>query len=399
MCPPRRDLGLLTKLQGPRADGEADGQENNDSEVADNSAQPSDEEGDDDGDDNDNDNEEGDEGDQDQDDGSQNDADDQGSPTPDRGKGLDPSRLDETIPKIEESRDMGMTDASVLPQNSAVLGTEAGDLSPMDEPGLSGRRHFQPANPLNLAPPHAQLQMLASPRQEGSPLKNVIMLSPTEPSPNMSPMVGSFHSGPVVDEAEEVSMEVDPSGDGYMEDAYETQGVAESMDDADPGSFDEADGQELEITQSLNLPTAQEIEEALQEPAAIAQPDPASAVNDASQAHFSHPDLRDLPEVDDSVPLEVAEETFLEDTAVPERADDDPGATAGDDDGSLDLLGGLEQELDRQAEFNMDKAPAVEAAAEDASHAAGPATDHSEDIATADESQKEADAIEDASKV
>jgi hypothetical protein len=339
-------------LQGVKAEGEGDGQENNESEAADNSAPASDEEGDDDGDDGD----EGEDGDPDE--GSQNDMDDRGSPTPNRGDGVDSVGLDGEIPGEDDSRDLDMTDVSTLPQEPSVL-DEDGDLSQQDSTGFSARRHFQPANPLNLAPPLPAMHLLASPRHEGSPLKNVVMLSPTEPSPNMSPIVSNFNPRPVLET--EMSMEANPSEEEVMQETYEirdAQPIAdgdEAYEGGQPTVMEEPNGEELGLTASLDLPTTQEMEANLQEQGTLDLPDPAVTNGTESYAPSSHPNLQDLPEVDDSVPLEEAEETFLEGGVVPEREDDDQGAAGGDDEGSLDLLGGLEQELDRQEEFSMDK--------------------------------------------
>jgi hypothetical protein len=149
---------LLTLHQGAKQEG--DGSVNNDTEMADTPAVQSDDEGDE-GDDGD----EGDEGDDDQQDDDEN-GDDQ-----------------------SQDQDMDQSSPSVSNQPLDANDTDV----PTDEESPMPKRMMPPMNPLNLTPPTAVAHFAASsPRLEGSPLKNVVLPSPTEASPQISPVGDAF---------------------------------------------------------------------------------------------------------------------------------------------------------------------------------------------------------------
>ncbi|KAH0421146.1 hypothetical protein CcaCcLH18_13613 [Colletotrichum camelliae] len=82
-----------------------------------------------------------------------------------------------------QSQDHEMTDASPSVPTPTV---DASTVSTEPESPLASRSGL-PANPINLAPPLPAMHLAnASPR--GSPLKNVVLPSPTEPSPQISPI-------------------------------------------------------------------------------------------------------------------------------------------------------------------------------------------------------------------
>ena len=136
---------------------------NQDSEMADISQAPSDD--DDDG-------EEGDDG-EDGDEGADDDQDENEPP--------------ENANVQEQDNEMG---GPSPPAEQGAEETTESDAMTDDEQQPASKRSVPPVpNPLNLAPPTTAL---FSPRLEGSPLKNVVLPSPTDPSPHTSPVAASF---------------------------------------------------------------------------------------------------------------------------------------------------------------------------------------------------------------
>jgi len=121
-----------------------------------------------------------------------------------------------------------MEDSAIAIDAAESQGEESSSL----ETGAGSKRSIPPPiNPLNLAPPQAAMLLSAgSPRLEGSPLKNVILPSPTEPS--TSPLVANFAPLAEQDEQEDVIMEERQEIGYFPPDEIATEEQALLADDA-----------------------------------------------------------------------------------------------------------------------------------------------------------------------
>lgn len=230
-----------------------------------------------------------------------------------------------------------------------VEGLEEGETEVID------RAHSHPTNPMTLGPLPG-MSHLVSPRQhEGSPLKNVILQSPTEPKnmafPNISASediprsasdAGSSH------EAMEMAAESSQSGvsvtaiqsttvDGMTttvvsEVAMTDEIAADSGNEADVPPADSQEAEKALPPIPDNLPEGDKATgpvKKLEEPVPAARPyaNPVSFTQQTTSTHSLLPSLREPRNVPNSPP---------------------PATTRGEE-GVLDLLGGLERELDRQS--------------------------------------------------
>ncbi|KAH8908044.1 hypothetical protein BR93DRAFT_590015 [Coniochaeta sp. PMI_546] len=262
--------------------------------------------------------------------------------------------------------------------------------SSIEEPAEDGRpaeaetevinTQQQPSNSLNLGASHLGVPHLFSPRQhEGSPLKNVVLQSPTEPknmdfpsistvqedpstaSEAMSVVEGTRQTTETVEQrsgttaagltmveisAQTTSVGVEPSTDnasaeiGQPEHATEAKDSLPTLDGAT--STGEADTSErLEVTHESG--------DDRQTKTPVNTPSVSQQSYQSTSTHSLLPSLREPPKVPNPQSLP------LMDRPAPEE------------DG-LDLLGGLERELDRQSRTSTDT-PADNAAADQSSSA------------------------------
>ena len=191
------DQNQVVKKEGEEA--------NQDSEMAD---------GDVDGDDNDDDDDDddGEEG----DDGDDGDGDESGDGQQrETTEGIDAQDKEMTDAPPEASESPAIVPASAIPASAAPAVTttepvaEAVDV-PMKEEGTTPER-AAPPNPLTLAPPSAGLAS-ETPKVEGSPLKNVLMPSPTETkAPGNEDITMGDGQSPVKSPAEDSTLAEPPS--------------------------------------------------------------------------------------------------------------------------------------------------------------------------------------------
>ncbi|KAK3383570.1 hypothetical protein B0T24DRAFT_54200 [Lasiosphaeria ovina] len=147
---------------------------NQDSEMADNSAIPSDDE----------------EGDDGEDEGDDNGDEDDETPEIENSVNPDPDQ-DQDV-EMEDSEASEVIRPSSIEEPDERSSVPAASASTSDEEVTIPKVRFAPPSGLvNLAPPLAPIH-LSSPRLEGSPLKNVIIQSPTESSPVISPHAPGF---------------------------------------------------------------------------------------------------------------------------------------------------------------------------------------------------------------
>ena len=217
------------------------------------------------------------------------------------------------------------------------------------------KARFQPPTLVNLGPPQ-----LGFSRIEGSPLKNVMILSPTEPSPVISPGATastSFTPSSYLDvKSHTVAMEVD-SGSAINETHAETkaQGVLPSLRDNSAASSPRASIKQEVATPPVDLFAPTLKEEAADTPVSVPdQPLPAPARPES----VDPPTIETLepktepspvPQITEPEPEPEPMETDMPDASL--QPPDSPAllpTVTEDEDDSLNLLGSLERELDRQ---------------------------------------------------
>jgi hypothetical protein len=206
----------------------------------------------------------------------------------------------------------------------------------------------KPPNIANLAPPP-----LAPFKLEGSPLKNVMIQSPTEPSPLVSPQAahGSFPTSGSLDvQSQTESMELG-SGDTVVETRVQDVSTR-PMNSAGATEQVAVPGVEAEVLAPEASPSAPAGE--------VSQTTAAAASNGPQEA--AGPSQSGLPQTSESSDVPVTTK-FAEPEAV--QPADPPTALPGvslqppdspallptaaeDEDDGLNLLGSLERELDRQ---------------------------------------------------
>ncbi|KAK3394121.1 hypothetical protein B0H63DRAFT_505881 [Podospora didyma] len=208
---------------------------NQDNEMADNSAVPSDDD-------------EGDEGDEGEDEGDDNGEGDDGDQTPDvenSTSGQDPNQ--------DQDMDMEDSETSEVIRHSSIEEPDESQSRPAtsDEEVTIPRARFQPPPGLgNLGPPLAPIH-LASPRLEGSPLKNVIIQSPTEPSPHSASFTAPIYSETSASQPMETSSTEAPSSMNGISAATIDESVLQDipMDQfQDPGQVPDT---EMDFSQSI----------------------------------------------------------------------------------------------------------------------------------------------------
>lgn len=204
---------------------------------------------------------------------------------------------------------------------------------------------FQPLSLGNLAPPHSATH----PKVEGSPLKNVMIQSPTEPSPLVSPQAASASF----------------SASSYLE-------VQSRTASNDPGSTTSVRQMEtiqgvLDTTGQPSEPIAAAVVEEVT-PIKSEQETPQPLAADSSKQESTPPQAQEPPSTEDPNPPPqppAAPPTTEPSQPAPAQTEEEPQPAPGislqppdspallptvaeDEDDGLNLLGSLERELDRQ---------------------------------------------------
>lgn len=187
--------------------------------------------------------------------------------------------------------------------------------------------HIHHMNPFHLVPPHALLH-LTSPRHEGSPLKNEILQSPIGPSPTLSPVEPESRSG----RETRPQNGVDSVGDMCF--ASSLQSVNDSSSELSTPNLSIGNGVEGDVSTDA------------------ADNDPVEGVETTVRlgARESRKESRMTPSSGHSVNSPTGTgrlPSLRQASTVPTPPAAAPGSEADND--MLDLIGGLERELDRQA--------------------------------------------------
>lgn len=280
------------------------------------------------------DDEDGDGGDgEEEDDGEEEGGDDEGGETPDLEK------VHGDIQGQEEAEDSSMSDV-VQPTSTDEEPRETRHTAPEEDVAVPKAR-FQPPSLANLLPPHAA--HLASAKIEGSPLKNVMIQSPTEPSPVRSPQAGrTSHSANSYLDVQSRTVSMELSSGTTVSQAYATEAVVQAVETA---AEEQVAGQDADAGTYL-LPTE------------LSPSSPPGEVTELATDTLDHAQRAPPPAEPEPEP-ELHEQYAA--TAFPE-GDPEPSSlqppaspallptkTEDEDDG-LNLLGSLERELDRQEE-------------------------------------------------
>ncbi|KAK4155155.1 hypothetical protein C8A00DRAFT_42209 [Chaetomidium leptoderma] len=255
--------------------------------------------------------------------------------------------------RVQEVEDTEMSEAI---QPTSV--EEPGEFRPTPEEGeevaTPPKVRFQPPTLANLAPPHTTMN-LASVKIEGSPLKNVMILSPTEASPRISPQAAntSFAASNYLEvQSRTVAMDLDSN---TVSQAYATvttvSGVLPPL--REKASFKQAASQETPPPAEVSRPAPAEEPTAAaatatnmpDQPQQTAEPEPAAVPATTDEA--PEPAAEALPETTQPAP-----EVSLQEQQQPPTPPSPPllptTTVEDDEDDGLNLLGSLERELDRQ---------------------------------------------------
>jgi len=287
-------------------------------------------------------------------------------------------------PDIENAdHDMDDSEASEVIRPSSIEEPDESRRSTSEEEITMPKVRFQPPGLSNLGPPLGPLR-LSSPRLEGSPLKNVIIQSPTDRSPLVSPrgaaasftagssyMDAHAHSSAVLDHAPNVVRGLfasETASPGISSDASASQAqdsemfppvtAAESNRDiANPGDSVDPDVPEAPIPDQQSEALVATVESPIKQP-------PSAALDDVQQKKDSTPvtplikaEKVDTPvAIDEAIKSEPESQPSGPEVAhAPKPPTDSPGsstsqppATKAKEDLGMSLLGSLERELDRQ---------------------------------------------------
>ncbi|KAK4452919.1 hypothetical protein QBC34DRAFT_397364 [Podospora aff. communis PSN243] len=316
---------------------EVDSSKNQDAEMADVSVIPSDEE---DGDD-------GDEGDEDGDEG----GDDESGQTPEVGSNAQDQDQDQEMGDSESSEVIRPTSIEEPEDTPRVPLSEEEDIT-------IAKPRFTPPAALGSLGPLQPPARLASPRVEGSPLKNVIIQSPTDASPMISPRMPSATGSFATSGYMETSMSMDVSGsEAVASETFVTEMTTSAtgtvteeftsttMDFAGPSVPDSRSGEVGDLGRIEELPTMIEGPEAANEEESPAQkvetPVPTLEISEPQ------PEPQAVAPTPPKMEPVESQPTVLEPPKSPNLL---PTVTA--DEADINLLGPLEMELDRQEKLS-----------------------------------------------
>ncbi|KAJ9155751.1 Apopolysialoglyco-like protein [Pleurostoma richardsiae] len=136
------------------------------------------------------------------------------------GDGADDERETTETPEIENNSDEGLVDASGEPTPMPGISPPAPDMHSLSSgEEFSELSQQQPPHPSSLVQPHNPLH-LQSPKIEGSPLKNVMVQSPIDPSPALTPLAASAPADSGPDESTgDVEHAVDAMANDHVDNA------------------------------------------------------------------------------------------------------------------------------------------------------------------------------------
>lgn len=316
------ELTTTAPAQGVKTE-DAEDSTNQDSEMADVSGIPSEDE-------------EGDGGDGEEDEGEEG---DEGGDTP-QTDGVNGAAHG------QETEDAEMSDA-VQPGSAEE---PAGSRPATSEEGATAPKvRFQPPALANLGPPNAAMH-LTSPRIEGSPLKNVMIQSPTEPSPAVSPPTANVSNSSA---AQSGSMTNEHGRDSTAQ-VTGPAGQGEPFQPGNNATTEQAAGKEPKPAETQTAPVgpsppapvpdtttaSTQPQEFSAQTAEQSAPAPASAPQPTAPSTTEPP----LPTTTQPQQNDTAQQPAAHPPASPALL---PTATEDEDEG-LNLLGSLERELDRR---------------------------------------------------
>jgi len=305
--------------------------------------------------------EEGDDGDEGDEEGEGDDGgEDDGGQTPD---------VASSIPQ-DQDQEMGDSEASEVIRPSSIEEPEDNPRAPPSEEEdiTIPRPRFPPPALGGLGPLYPPTH-LASPRIEGSPLKNVILQSPTDASPMISPRIASTAGSFSASGYMEASMSMDITGSGAVvsetfvsETAFSTGGVvtelvssttvdyAGELEPMPAGLAGNVSGSVETLSRVEGLPDT--VDESHDTPAIPhAEEVPAEKQPEIPPPTFEF--TEPLPEPQVSAPAERSPPTLEQEEAQPSVPEPPrsptllPADTADETDG-INLLSSLEMELNRQ---------------------------------------------------
>lgn len=274
---------------------------------------------------------------EDEDDGEEEGADDEAGETPD----LESSTGDAPGQETEDSEMSEVVQPTTIeePDDPCPAPSEVDDITIHQVPSLA-----------NLGQPH-----LAPPKAEGSPLKNVMVQSPTEPSPLVSPQVASasLSASGYLDVHSRTTMTMDSALDNSTAQAYVTETTVVQEPLARPTDGTNAEEAVSGFRASEALPAA-----SAGEPTDIATPAPDQPQEETGPSQPAitepietiNPTAETPTDIADIKPDPAAQTASVSNASI-EDPPDSPAllpTVAEDEDDGLNLLGSLERELDRQ---------------------------------------------------
>lgn len=323
------DVVLTARQHAVKIDENEDSM-NQDSEMADNSGLPSDDDGDDDGDDGD---EDGDEG-----------GDEEAGQTPD----VDMGNAQENNAQDNNAQESNAQEKTVKIESPQDEDQEMGDSAPeevirptsIEEPdetlpaATSSEDDITIAKPRFPPPGLGGLGPLHTPTKiEGSPLKNVIVQSPTDPSPVISPGIDSTTASVPVS-------------------SYMDVKTSASMEISDSGVVTTETSQTATVVEATVPPTTttEDASPVAKPPSPAGTPPVVPAVTEPDAATAPAPEETSdpTPEARESTPTQAPKEESPPLDLQPPRSPALPPVVADDEEDGLNLLGSLERELDRQ---------------------------------------------------
>ncbi|KAK3298247.1 uncharacterized protein B0H64DRAFT_415052 [Chaetomium fimeti] len=288
---------------------------------------------------------------------------------------------------VQETKDSEMSEA-IQPSSVEEPDEPRPAMEEVEEVTIPKVR-FQPPALANLG------SSLGSAKIEGSPLKNVMILSPTEPSSMISPTANTSFAASNYLEVQSRTLSIDMGSGGTVSPAYAaettTRGILPPLRENAAPRHSVSQGMTATITQpttapppaltpNLSEPTATTTTitttiNPADQPQPTPEPQPAAATTTTTTTKTPSPPAEPAPvpappvqpseeKADDTAaePIPDATPTQLEPPASP--ALPPTALPAGDDeDDGLNLLGSLERELDRQEGTTPVAEPPVEAAA------------------------------------
>jgi hypothetical protein len=300
------------------------------------------------------------------DDGEEGEANEEGGVNEGQGEDAMADATEQQTPDDRHDHDMEDADESVeiIQPSSIEEPTEDGRPAAADTEVINMQQ--QPSSSLNLGAPHLGVSHLFSPRQhEGSPLKNVVLLSPTEPKNMDFPSISTVQevtSGGLealsategttrITESVQQRSETTAAGLSTVEMSAQTTTIAQEGSAGDAtGDTGATPSVAKEVDRSKTFEVTHESGGNQQAKSSVQTSSFSQQTYHTSSTHSLLPSLREPPRGSTLAPPQPL---VFDRPAVEEDG--------------LDLLGGLERELDRQSRTSI--TPAEGAAGEQPSSA------------------------------